>query len=61
MNTPIDRQGDLNLDECRFDVPQTVLDNLKRCKEASDFTDKCSGFLQRSKQAFEQGENSWLQ
>jgi hypothetical protein len=29
MNPPIDRQGDLNLDECR------VLDNLTRCEGAT--------------------------
>jgi len=40
MNPPIDRHGDLNLDERRIDAPRykKVLDNLKGCKEPSDST-----------------------
>src|SRR5437879_1575075 len=49
MNTPIDRQGELNLDECRFAALGTSVQRAKRLRLTNVVA------LQRSKKAFGQG------
>jgi hypothetical protein len=61
MNTPIDRQGDLNLNERRFDAPRYEgAEQLEALKSQATYLTNvvASSALEN---AFERRRNSWLQ